>query len=356
MFSLPLGRVLVNYFVATILLAAPRLILAQPSTAKNLLIVTLDGFRWQEVFMGADSALLFNPDNITDPMLAKSFWDADPLVRRTKVLPFVWSVVENQGQLYGNGNYANTVNCANPYRASFPGYSEMFTGKADVRMHSNRRKENPNRNVLEALEATAAFDNKVAVFSSWNAFPLILGKSRAALTFGGAYTVDQKETNDTLTLNMAFEYLKKEKPRVLLISLNGTDEHGHGGRYDLYLKSAYAADRYIAMLWDWIQSTEEYKDKTTLFITTDHGRGQFPRNGWKVHGVLAPQSRRTWMVVMGPGVRATGEQKEKRKYFQKQIASTLGRLMGIDFEPGDVINEIVERLPRSDDNTVGEDN
>jgi hypothetical protein len=93
-----------------------------------------------------------------------------------------------------------------------------------------------------------------------------------------------------------------------------------------------------------------------LFITTDHGRGQFPRSGWKLHGVLAPRSRQTWMVVMGPGVRATGEQKEKRNYFQKQIAPTLGRLMGIDFEQGNVINEIVERLPSSDFYILGEDN
>lgn len=355
MFSPTLERVFVNFLVATLLLVAPRAILAQPSTAENLLIVTLDGFRWQEVFMGADSALLFHPDYITDTMLAQRFWHADPVVRRTKVLPFVWNTVEKQGQLYGNGVYGNTVKCVNPYRASFPGYSEMFTGKADMRMHSKRRKENPNRNILEALEATAAFDDKVAVFSSWHAFPLILGKSRTSLTFGGAYTIDHKNTNDTLTLNMAFDYLKKERPRVLLISLNGTDAHAHGGRYDLYLKSAYAADRYIARIWDWIQTTEEYKDNTTLFITTDHGRGQFPRSGWKVHGVFAPRSRKTWMVVMGPGVRATGEQKGKRKYFQKQIASTLGQLMGIAFEPGDVINEIVER-PSLDDYTVGRGN
>jgi len=354
MFSPALERVLINIVAATILLVAPRHLMAQSSSHKNLLIVTLDGFRWQEVFMGADSSLLFNPENMTDPTLAQRFWDADPLVRRTKVLPFVWSIAEKHGQLYGNSNYGNTVTCVNPYRASFPGYSEMFTGKADVRIHSKRKRENPNRNVLEALEATTEFDDHVAVFSSWHAFPQILGKSRASITFGGSYTVDHQEANDTVTLNMAFEYLKKEKPRVLLISLNGTDEHGHGGRYDLYLKSAYAADRYIATLWDWLQRTEEYKDKTTLVMTTDHGRGRFPRGGWKVHGIFAPQSRRTWMVIMGPDIRPTGEQKEKRKYFQKQIASTLGRLMGIGFEPGDVITEIVEKPPLSDDYTLRE--
>jgi hypothetical protein len=33
---------------------------AQPAKSANIIIVTLDGMRWQEVFGGADSALLKN--------------------------------------------------------------------------------------------------------------------------------------------------------------------------------------------------------------------------------------------------------------------------------------------------------
>ena len=60
-------------------------------------------------------------------------------------------------------------------------------------------------------------------------------------------------------------------PNVLYISLDETNEHGHEGRYDKYLRAAYNTDRMIAELWRWLQSHEHFKNKTTLLLTTDHG-------------------------------------------------------------------------------------
>jgi hypothetical protein len=55
----------------------------------KLFIITLDGFRWEEVFSGADSSLINNPEINTDTSLIKAlYWDADPLERRKKLMPF----------------------------------------------------------------------------------------------------------------------------------------------------------------------------------------------------------------------------------------------------------------------------
>jgi hypothetical protein len=316
-----------------------RVATAQFAEEKNIIIITLDGFRWQEVFNGAAPSILFDPRCITDSTLAKTFWDDDPIARRKKLMPFLWSVVETNGQLYGNRKYGNKVNCANPYRSSFPGYSEMLTGKSDLRICRKMKKENRNVNVLEAIQTASGFDGDVAVFSTWKAFPNILAKSRSSLTFDGAYVNPPGDgANDSATCAKAFAYLKEKKPSVLFISLDGTDAHGHGGRYDLYLKSAFAADRYIAALWSWIQSTEEYKDKTSLIITTDHGRGSSRRNGWKHHGLFTLRSGETWIAVMGPAIAAEGEVRIKKKHYQKQIAATIGTLMGVPFGDGSLVN------------------
>ncbi|MGZ3938128.1 MAG: hypothetical protein ACXVLT_05465 [Flavisolibacter sp.] len=107
----------------------------------KLFIITLDGFRWQEVFTGADSSLINNPDINTDTSLAKAmYWDDNPNERRQKLMPFFWSVISKQGELYGNRNYHNLVNVANPYALSYPGYSELLTGNVDYSIWKTKRK------------------------------------------------------------------------------------------------------------------------------------------------------------------------------------------------------------------------
>ena len=96
---------------------------------ENLVIVTLDGMRWQEVFGGADSALLKNKNFTRDSAGTSSkFWNDDVEKRRKNLFPFLWSTVVSKGQLYGNRWNGNDVNNANRYKFSYPGYNEIFTG------------------------------------------------------------------------------------------------------------------------------------------------------------------------------------------------------------------------------------
>src|SRR5690349_15859973 len=78
---------------------------------QNVFIITTDGFRWQELFSGADSVLIndesFTPDTST---LKALYWDPNPMERRKKLMPFLWNVIASKGQLYGNRYYDNKVN------------------------------------------------------------------------------------------------------------------------------------------------------------------------------------------------------------------------------------------------------
>jgi len=115
---------------AGLLLGGPRPALAQapvPRT-KNVVLVTLDGVRWQEIFDGADARQL-GPGA---PPLA-----ATAARRRQALLPFVWGTVAAQGQLYGNRAYGNRLSVANFQHFSYPGYQELLTGFANPRIHSN---------------------------------------------------------------------------------------------------------------------------------------------------------------------------------------------------------------------------
>jgi hypothetical protein len=40
----------------------------------NVIIVTLDGFRWQELFSGADPTMLFNKEFCSNSEVQQQFW------------------------------------------------------------------------------------------------------------------------------------------------------------------------------------------------------------------------------------------------------------------------------------------
>ena len=60
------------------------------SSAENIFIITTDGFRWQEVFAGADPGLIVNPRYVEDTALLKElYWDSTADLRRKKLMPFI---------------------------------------------------------------------------------------------------------------------------------------------------------------------------------------------------------------------------------------------------------------------------
>ena len=62
----------------------------RPLNPENkMFIITLDGFRWQELFNGADSALVHDPSMNIDTSISKAmYWSDKKEERRKKLLPF----------------------------------------------------------------------------------------------------------------------------------------------------------------------------------------------------------------------------------------------------------------------------
>ena len=321
---------------------------------ENLVIFTLDGMRWQEVFGGVDSALLNNKKYTREPdELKKGFWSDDAHERRKKLFPFLWSTIEEKGQLYGNRNLGNLVNVANRYQFSYPGYNEIFTGYPDTAVNSNDKILNKNTNVLEFLNRQKGFAGKVAVFSTWDVFPYILNTGRSGVYVNAG--VDTMRFNnaalqvvndmqflapqplgvrqDVITYFAGKEYLKAYQPRVLYIAFDETDDYAHAGLYDQYIMQARAEDGMIADLWKTLQSMPKYKDKTTLIITCDHGRGDKNKDQWRDHGQEVGDSGGIWMAVIGPDTAPGGEVKTRTQLYQKQWSPTMAALLGFSFRP-----------------------
>ena len=138
---------------------------------------------------------------------------------------------------------------------------------------------------------------------------------------------------DYFTFRGAEEYLKLQRPRVLYVSLGETDDWAHGGRYDLYLDAAQRNDRYIQSLWELMLSLPEYKDNTTLILTTDHGRGD-NRVDWKNHGKDIADCQYIWMAVLGSAVsdpKAAQQAVRGTGVTQSQVAATVAACLGYDY-------------------------
>lgn len=319
---------------------------------ENVIIVTLDGMRWHEVFKGVDPALMNDSVFTRDKEEMKNnFWAETVEERRKKLFPFLWSTVETKGSLFGNRKYNNNVDNANPYWFSYPGYNEIFTGYPDTAVNSNDKILNKNENVLEFINKQKGFTGKVAAFSTWDVFPYILNAKRSGVYVNADVdslhfnTPELKLINDmqflttrpigvrpdVFTYFAAREYLKKYKPKVLYIAFDETDDFAHAGMYDQYLKSAHAEDAMIADLWKTVQSINQYKDKSTLIITCDHGRGDKIKANWQHHGEKIEDAHEIWMAVISPDVKPGGEQKEDIQLYQKQFAATIAALLGFKF-------------------------
>jgi hypothetical protein len=344
---------LAKYILTLALLSITAATTGQQKT-ENLVIVTLDGMRWQEVFSGADSTILTNKKYTKDSSgTAAAFWDADAINRRNKLFPFLWNTIATEGQLYGNRWAGNKVDNANPFWFSYPGYNEIFTGYPDTAVNSNDKIWNKNTNVLEFINQQKKYTGKVAAFATWDVFPYILNTQRSGLYVNAdADTLKFKTPAlqlindmqflttrpigvrpDVFTYFAAREYMKAYQPKVLYIAFDETDDFAHGGEYDQYLKSAYAEDAMIADLWKYIQATPQYKNKTTLIITCDHGRGDKIKDNWQHHGSKIEDAGQIWIAAIGPDTKATGEIKTEGLLFQKQLAATFAKLLGFTFTP-----------------------
>jgi hypothetical protein len=330
---------------------------AQTKTTKteNIVLITLDGLRWQEVYGGVDSLFVDDTGMIEHAgSLLPDFWHPDPLKRRELLFPFVWGTLAKQGQLFGNRAYGNKVDTQNKLWFSYPGYNELLSGFADdARIRSNDKVNNPNTTFLEHLNQLPEYQNKVMAFGSWDVFPFIVNEERSGipvnagfdLAVGENLTAVEKTVNrlqqelrgpwpsvrlDPFTHQYALEAIKNQKPSVLYIAYGETDDWAHDGKYDQYVWSAKQTDAYLKEIWETLQADPKYRNKTTLLITVDHGRGT-NKESWKSHGEAIPEAGQVWMMAIGPDTPPLGERKEAGQWYSAMLPRTIFQLLGLEY-------------------------
>ncbi|HSR92623.1 MAG TPA: sulfatase-like hydrolase/transferase [Gemmatimonadales bacterium] len=322
---------------------------------RNIILITLDGVRWQELFTGMDSVI--SADTLSGvydlDRLGRDYWRPTPEARRRALMPFFWDSLVPRGILLGNRNRESLVAITNPHGFSAPGYQEILTGQYQPDVTSNDPVRYPHRTILEYLKQKLALQSsQVAVFGSWENFRYYAA-SHDDLIFvnAGNDSVPKPLTTPTLDLlgkvqtralalwegsrldaftgAMGIEYLKRHKPRVMYFAFNDTDDLAHSRRYDRLLDALHSTDDFLRELWNTVQSIDSYRNHTSIVITTDHGRGRTTKD-WDDHGDGVPGSDEIWVAVVGPDTPGTGEASKTTIVHQADVAATVLGLLGLD--------------------------
>jgi hypothetical protein len=339
--------------------------------ADNLILVSIDGLRWQEVFQGyQDDVLDLETFKEQKAGLVKQFSGTNAESKRQKLMPFLWNVLAKEGVLIGNRKLGSQMQVTNGYWFSYPGYNELLTGKADPNIDSNKAIDNPNVTILEWLNKQSEYQGKVAAFGSWDVFPAIINRTRSGLPINAGFEsadwaglsdkaqwLNTLQTQipspwhnvrlDAFTLGFTKEYILAHQPKVMYVSLGETDDFAHQGNYPEYLRGANRADKFIAQLWTLLQSMEQYQNNTNLIITVDHGRGDSAQswqhhaspkavkgylNGLKQYQDGIPGADQIWLAAMGPDVKESVGSQQTSNFTLDQVAATAVQFLGFDYQ------------------------
>jgi hypothetical protein len=342
------------FAAASLLLGAAA---AAAGQTRTVVLIVSDGLRWQEIFTGADPALLDEKNGgnwVAEADLRKRYWSDDVAERRRLLFPFLWGTVAARGQLFGNQTLGSVAAVTNGKAFSYPGYNEMTTGYPNDAIDRNEFGPNPHSTVFEWLNADPLLHGKVAVFGTWSVFDDIFNRARSHLIMQTGWTPPPRRVHDTPRAALLRElfmtttqfdeedapnsflqialldHVKAADTRVLFVGYGETDNWAHQGRYDLVLDSAHRFDALVRQLWDTMQAIPRYHDRTTFIITTDHGRGG-GLTEWKEHGVEEKGSENIWIAVLGPDTPALGERRDTQPVAQAQIAATVAAFLGRDY-------------------------
>ena len=343
--------------IVILLSLMPLLSFAKGDKDARVIIITIDGLRWQEVFSGAEENLITDTKQVREnEKYRKTYWRSTAEERREALMPFVWNTIAKKGTLIGNRNKNSMMQLTNKTNISFPGYCEMMTGMVDESITSNDPVNNPHRNVMEAANEDPRYKGRVMMYGSWKSTRFAIHNEPAGIPASVSYepNVTKKQTPrlklvdrmmagmphywssehfDAFTFAYATETLLADHPKVMWISFGDCDEWAHSRKYDLYLDGANYTDAFIRDIYELCESDKFYRGKTTYIITCDHGRGF--GNEWSSHGSGTKGSEATWVMLLGKGVEPKGETSECGPFYTKQIAATIASALGIDFTPDD---------------------
>ena len=219
--------------------AVPGPVVSEASDAAVVLVV-LDGVRWQDVFVGGD------------PHLA-----GGPAPSAEALMPHLHALVAERGAALGAPGRGPSMTASGPNFVSLPGYTEILGGRRAHACGDNDCAATKQPTVFD--EAAAAVPGEVAFFASWERLnraasvrprSIVLSTGRTRVWQARELAADPERRElldrgaaadptpgwgefrpDRYTAALALKYLEQKRPRLMFLGLGEPDEYGHRGDY-----------------------------------------------------------------------------------------------------------------------------
>lgn len=297
----------------------------------RVVLVTIDGVRWQDVFLGVDRE--------------RSNERGGP----ESTMPRTHRLARERGVALGAGQPGcGVVRAVSGTNVSMPGYIEIFTG-ARTTCRDNHCARVTRPTVFD--EVASAVAGVATSIASWDVIdkavtsatgrvgvaagvlPWVGPSPEHALDVG---TMVAERANidpapgspgyrpDAYTSEIALEYLRMERPTLVHVGLGDTDEYGHKDDYPGYLNALRRADDLVGAIADQLDANGE-SSRTTVIVTADHGRA----TNFKDHGFMMLGAERSWVVAFGGGMKARGVACPRADVLLTDIAPTIRVLVGL---------------------------
>jgi hypothetical protein len=329
---------------------------APSEPARSVVLVAIDGVRYQEVFLGVD------------PELAERYQvPVEERLDAAHLVPNLHRLMTVEGAAVGAPGAGSPMESSGPNFVSLPGYMEMLTGRPDSGCTDNDCGRVPFPTIADDVAWNRL--GTAAVIASWTG----IGRAASAYASGAVVSVGRHDgvgrdafasdpevarrlhdaeavqpfpgngdyRPDRFTAELAVSYFERQRPGFLFVGLGDTDEYGHQSAYRAYLRALQDADRTIGALYDIVARRNDAGMPSTLFVTTDHGRA----DTFTSHGSEYPESSRVFLIAAGAGIRSRGivpsEVPRKLSDVSQTIRAVVGLPLIVAPTPGHVLTELL---------------
>ena len=270
-----------------------------------VVLVVLDGVRWQEIFGGTTSQ------------------------EAATLTPNLHRLGSERGAAIG-GSTRSMMQASGPNFVSLPSYREIFSGRSGSDCTENDCPRIARPTIVDELRARG---RSAAVFSSWEKIDLAAASRPEGFVMstgrggepGDPWPGAGDFRRDRATATLALRHLESAQPDFLFLGLGETDEYAHHGDYSSYVGAIAMADQIIGDLLGALVRMGERGERTHVFVTTDHGRA----HDFRDHGGRYPESSRVWFVASGPRITARGDLETSRDLRLRDIAPPLRLIAGL---------------------------
>ena len=292
----------------------------QKAPPGRVIVIALDGVRWQDFFDLSEGRL--RPDD----------GKASPFHQYGKK-------VSEAGIAFGNQNLGSsarmTLSGFFSRRKSLPSYQAILSGFAQPCPDNDCSRISVETLPQSLVRRLALPAEKVAVISSWP------GLSRAAAADPAGIHLDTGEKrvgengrdefstrSDEITAQVALEHLETHSPVFLFVVFDAADHAAHQGDLPGYIEELRNLDDIIMQFFEKIHEMG-IEERTTIIVTTDHGRGSWGPF-WKFHDVIY-NAQDIFIAATGPGtVDLPTPPRASRIIYHADLRPTIETLLGLE--------------------------